>query len=228
MKKVIVISLGGSQIIQDNKINLKFLQNFRDIIKKNRKYKFVVVCGGGSVARMYINGLRGDGKNIKFQSFAGISVTRTNARFMSYFFGKDHFDGIPHKMTDVKKRLKKESIVFCGALEYRPNQTSDSTSAQIAKELKTEFINLTNVDGLHDKNPLKYRNVRLISDIGWKEFDKMASKIAFSPGQHFVLDQKAAKIIKNNKIKTYIIGQNLKNLESVLEGKNFIGTLIYG
>jgi len=229
-KKVVVISLGGSQIIHDNKINLKFLQKFREIIKNNsRKYKFVIVCGGGSVARMYINGLLADGKNNKFQSFAGISATRTNARFMSYLFGLDPLEGIPHKMVDVKKRLNKESVVFCGALEYKPHQTSDSTSAQIAHECRAvEFINITNVDGLFNKNPLTHKDARFISDIGWKEFDKIASKIGFSPGQHFVLDQKAAKIIRKNKIKTYVLGQNLKNLEKVLQGKVFIGTRIYG
>jgi len=36
---------------------------------------------------MYIEGLAGVGKNAMFQSYAGISATRMNARVMSYFFG---------------------------------------------------------------------------------------------------------------------------------------------
>lgn len=225
---MIVISLGGSQIIHDNAINLKFLQRFREILRENRKYSFVVVCGGGNVARMYISGLKADGKSNKFQSFAGISATRTNARFMSYLFGIEHLKGIPHTMKDVQSWLKKERIIFCGALEYHPEQTSDSTSAQIAEALDAEFINMTNVDGLYNKNPLEHKNARLISDIGWKEFDEIASRMGFSPGQHFVLDQKAAKIIREKKIRTYILGQDLKNLENVLKGKSFLGTRIYG
>ena len=50
----------------------------------------------------------------------------------------------------------------------------------------------------------------------------------FKPGQHFVLDQKAAKIIMDNKIRTYIIGPNLKNLNNLLLGDKFKGTLIFG
>jgi len=228
-KKVIVISLGGSQIIYNNKINVKFLQRFRKIVLANNgRYKFVVVCGGGSVARMYISGLREVGANEKFQSFAGISATRTNARFMSYFFKQDPEKGISHKMKEVKKKLRKKDIVFCGALEYHPHQTSDSTSAQIAKTFGCEFVNLTNVPGLFNKNPLTNKGAKFIPKVSWKDFHKIASKIAFKPGQHFVLDQKASKIIMENKIKTYILGSDLNNLDNLLKGKKFKGTVISG
>ncbi|MFA6022808.1 MAG: UMP kinase [Candidatus Pacearchaeota archaeon] len=229
VKKVIVISLGGSLIFKDNQINSSFLRSFKKTIVKNTKnYKFVIVCGGGSVARMYISGLKEINADEKLQSFAGISVTRTNARFMSYYFGDENEDGIAHTTNEVKKMISKKDIVFCGALEYHPKQTSDSTSAQIAEALNSEFINLTNVAGLHDKNPLEHKDARFIPEITWKDFEKMTDKISFKPGQHFVLDQKAAKLIKEKKIKTYILGPRTENLDNLLKGKNFKGTIISG
>jgi len=54
----------------------------------------------------------------------------------------------------------------------------------------------------------------------------MAKKIGFKPGQHFVLDQKSAKIIKKYNIRTYILGPDLKQLDNVLNHKHFIGTLV--
>ena len=78
------------------------------------------------------------------------------------------------------------------------------------------------------KNPKKYKSAKLIKEINWKDFEKMALSIKFKPGQHFILDQKAAKIIRKKKIPTYILGQNLKHLENVLKGKKFEGTLIRG
>ena len=228
MKKVIVISLGGSLIIPD-KIDVKFLKEFKKIIKQNtRKHKFVIGCGGGSIARKYISALKSEGINEELQSYSGISATRTNARFMSYFFNQDPEKGIPMKMKEIKKYLKKQDIVFCGALEYRPEQTSDSTTAEISKQLKTEFINLTNVPGLHNKNPKKYKNAKFIPEISWKEFYKMASKQKYEPGQHFVLDQTAAKMILKNKIITYILGKNLRNLNNFLNNMKFKGTKIEG
>jgi uridylate kinase len=53
----------------------------------------------------------------------------------------------------------------------------------------------------------------------------MIQKLKFKPGQHFVLDQIASKIIMKKKIKTYIMG-DLKNLENFLNLKNFKGTII--
>ena len=196
-KKVVVLSLGGSLIIPNN-IDVNFLRKFKAVLAKNsRKYKFVVVCGGGSTAREYIHGLEKEKLKRKefHQGLLGIASTRLNARFMTYFFGNDANKGIPHDMKEVKNMLRIYDIVFCGALRYAENETSDGTSAKLAKYFKTTFINLTNVSGLHDKNPKKFKNAKFISKITWKDFHKIATKQSFKPGQHFVLDQSASKII---------------------------------
>lgn len=226
-KEVVVISLGGSQIIPDG-INYGYLKDFKRVVKKHAKRKkFVVVCGGGSLARKYIGAVVKGRGDLKHQSFAGINATRANARFVSYFFGYDQEKGIPHKMSTLKKYLRKREIVFCGALEYKPNQTSDSTAAGIAKKLDAKFVNLTNVKGLYDKDPNKFKGARFKSKISWKGFDGIVGKMKFKPGQHFVLDQSASKIILNNKIPTFII-KSVSNLDKFLSGKKFVGTTIEG
>jgi uridylate kinase len=227
-KKVIVLSLGGSVIIPDN-VDIAFLENFKKLIDKHKhNYKFVIVTGGGSIARKYISALKSAGKSEYLQSMAGIGATRMNARFMTYLFGKDANSGIPHEMKQVKNLLTKNNPVFCGALRYHLKETSDATSAKLANYLKTEFINLTLVPGLFTKNPLKYKNAKLIPKISWQKFYEKTNKTKFKPGQHFVLDQTAAKIILENRIKTYILGKNLKNLDNLLSGKKFTGTIIEG
>ena len=195
-------------------------------INNSKKYKFIVVCGGGKIARKYIYALRDSGINEELQSFAGISATRMNARFMNYFFNINPKRGIPHTMRSLKKDLHKQDIIFCGALEYKPNQTSDSTAALIAKKFNSIFINLTNVSGLHDKNPFEYKDAKFIPRISWLNFDKMIGKLKFKPGQHFVLDQTASKMILKNRIQTYIFGSDLKELDNLLKKKKFIGTII--
>lgn len=228
MKKVIVLSLGGSLIIPEE-INVKYLMNFKKIILKNtNKYKFVIVCGGGSIARKYISALKDSGLNEKFQNFSGISATRMNARFMNYFFKIEPEYGIPHTIETLKKYIRKRDFIFCGALEYKPRQTSDSTAAGLARYFKTIFINLTNVKGLYNKNPLKYKDAKFIPKISWKNFYNMANAGKYHPGQHFVLDQTAAKIILEEKIPTYIVGEDMKQLDNILKGKKFSGSLIEG
>ena len=229
MKKgVVVISLGGSLIIPNN-INVNFLKEFKKTLMKNRdKCKFVVVCGGGGIARKYISALKEEGANEKLQGFAGISATRMNARFMNYFFHQDARQGIPEKMSSVKTYLKKMNVVFCGALEYKPMQTSDSTAAEIAEALNGIFVNLTDIDGLYDKNPRKFKSAKFIKEISWRKFYDMANRKKFKPGQHFVLDQSASKIIMKGKIETYIMGKNMNHFDNFLNGKKFTGTKING
>ena len=229
-KEIIAVSLGGSMIIPKD-INIAFLRKFREILNRNtRRFKFAVVCGGGSTAREYIKGLEKEKLDRKrfHQGMLGIAATRLNARFMTYFFGTDANKGIPHDMTEVENMLKKHDIVFCGALRIAKRETSDATSAKMANRFKSIFINLTNVDGLYDKDPRKHKNAKLIRKISWRDFYEMAQAIEYKPGQHFVLDQSASKIIMENKIPTYIIGQDLKELEAVLQNKKFKGTLIEG
>ncbi|MFA5992536.1 MAG: UMP kinase [Candidatus Pacearchaeota archaeon] len=225
-KKVMVISLGGSLIVPDE-VNIKLIQEFKRVLEKHRgNYKFVVVCGGGSIARKYIHALRDVGKSEFLQSMGGIAVTRMNARFLTYFFGRDANEGIPHDMEHVASLLRKNDIVFCGALRYAPDQTSDATSAKLANFFDTDFINLTLVSGLYTSNPLTHKDAKFIPSISWKDFYKKIMKLDFKPGQHFVLDQTAAKIILQNKVKTYILGKDMKNLDLLLSGKKFAGTVI--
>ena len=227
-KKTIVLSLGGSLIVPE-KVNPKWLEQFKKVIEKSyNQYKFVVVCGGGFVAREYITILKYEHKSKKQQSFAGIAATRMNARLMMQLFGSPANSELPITMKEVKNMLVKNKAVFCGALRYAPSQTSDSTAANLASYLKTDFINITNVSGLYSSNPLKSKNAKFISKISWQNFEKKARSIKYKPGQHFVLDQKAAMLIKKHKIKTYIVGSNLKNLDNLLNNKHFRGTVIAG
>jgi len=226
MKKIVVISLGGSLIIPEE-VDSKFLSNFKKVLEANGgKYKFVVVCGGGSIARKYIGALADLGRDVTFQSYAGISATRMNARFVSYFFGYDPDRGVPHTLATLKKYLKKRDLVFCGSLEYKPHQTSDSTAANIAAYFGADFVNLSNVSGLHTKNPKEHKDAKLIPYITWEDFLEIANKVKFKPGQHFVLDQTAARIIQRYKINTYLIGSDMNQLDNFLKGKKFIGSII--
>lgn len=225
-KRVVVLSLGGSLIVP-NEIDLKFLQEFRKVIQKNvGKFKFVIVCGGGSVARKYIKALKEDNKKEYLQDLAGISVTRLNARLLSYLFGKDPEKGIPHDEKHVKTLLVKNEVVFCGGLRYSPDQTSDTTAVKLANYLKTDFINLTNVKGLYDKNPAEFKDAKFIERTSINEFNKIVMSIPQKPGMHAPVDHSAMKIIKKHNIKTTILGKDMKNFDYFLNGKDFIGTTI--
>lgn len=228
MKKIIVISLGGSLIVP-KEMDINFLHKFKQVIRKHyNKYKFVVVCGGGVIARKYISALKAERKTPRELAEAGIRATRMNALFMTQFFGEEANQTLPINMKEVKNSLRKNDLVLCGALRYAPHSTSDGTAAQIAHFLKADaFINMTNVSGLHTANPKTHKNAKFIPKISWKNFEDRALKMKFKAGQSFVLDQNAATMIRKNKIPTYILGSE-KAIDNVLSGKKYKGTIISG
>lgn len=226
--KIMVISLGGSLIVPE-KTDFKFLKTFRTALRKQyKKWRFVIVCGGGSIARKYINLLEKGGAKEKELSMAGIRVTRMNAIIMMELFGKEANDKLPMNMKEVKDNLHKNNVVICGALRYTQKSTSDGTAAKLAHYLGAEFINMTNIKGLYSDNPKTNKNAKFIPYESWKDFDKRANAIKYHSGQHFVLDQKAATMIRKDKIRTYIIGSDTKNIDKILNSQKFTGTLICG
>jgi uridylate kinase len=223
MKKI-VISLGGSVIVPDH-VDYNYLKKFSKLIKKfSKNNKVVIVTGGGSTARSYIEPLTKAKLGNKVYGLVGIAATKLNARLVSGFFKKT--GKIPESLKEVISKLKKTNLVITGALGYQPNMTSDGNAAEIAEAIKADFfINITNVKGLYTKDP-KLKGAKFIPKISYNDFFKMANKIKYKAGQHFVLDKPAAIIIKRAKIKTYIISKDTNNLENLLKGKSFIGTII--
>jgi len=219
--QTIVISLGGS-IITPDKIDTKFLKQFKNTINKFKHYKFIIVCGGGKTARNYIEAGKKENLSIKDLSLLGILSTRLNAELVAEMFNQDT---VP--ITNNQLYRMKERIIVCGALGERPGMTSDANAAELAKALKAKyFINMTNVSGLYTDDPKKNKKAKLIEIISAKEFHKIIQKIKFKAGQHFVLDQKASAIILKHKIPTLIIKGN-ENLKLILENKPFTGTIIF-
>ena len=223
--KPLVMSIGGS-IFNPDGFNFSFVKDLKNVLTNlAKKRDIVVVCGGGKTARNYIIPLRQAGVSEKRCELIGIGITRMNARFFINFFGEIASQHVPASMKEVRNLLQKSNLVFTGGLRFVPASTSDGTAAGLAHYFNTDFINMTNVKGLYTKDP-KFKDAKFISEISFKDFNEIASKIKYQPGQHFVLDQNAAKIIKQHKIKTYIIGPDLNNLVNLINGKRFTGTVI--
>lgn len=228
MKEVKVISLGGSVILKE-KFDVDLLKKFiKVIINNSKKYKYVIVCGGGNIARIYMDAIEKEAfKNKKYeQSDMGIAITRLNAHVLNLLFDKKVNKSYPTNMIEIERLLKRHDIVVCGGLRHDNDETSDSTCVKIARHFKAEFINITNVNGLYDKDPKSHKDAKFIHEITKNDFLKIAKKIEYKPGMHFVIDPKAAKIIKKYNIKSYIIGEDMINLNNLLAGKHFFGTII--
>jgi len=221
---MIILSLGGSVIVPDvpdKAFLLKFRKFVYDISKKE---KVAIVTGGGKTAREYIGALSGIASKDE-QDNIGIKATEINAMLLIYFLGLRQ--KLPSAIGEASRIAMKNRISVFGGL--RVGQTSDSVAAELAVETGARlFINMTNVRGLFNKDPTKFRDAKLIRKISFDGIISRVNRIKEKPGQHFILDSKAAQLIKIHKIKTVIAyGRDLQNIKKAINNKKFIGTTIF-
>lgn len=216
----IIISLGGSLIVP-NEIDTEFLKNFKSILLKyqNKYDKIVIVCGGGSVARKYIDALKHFNKNMNSLDEVGIKSTHLNAELIKNILK------LNEPIITNPKEKRKYKIVVAGG--YMPGFSTDYVSVLIAKNMKiNSIINLTNIEYVYDKDPRKYSDAKKLEKINWKTMQKIVGT-KWNPGKNAPFDPIATKLCKKLKLKVIIAkGSNLNNLKQILDNKKFIGTVI--
>ena len=215
-----IISLGGSVIIPD-KLDLNFLKKFKALIKKySKKQKFIIICGGGKLARnLQKKAKKLKGITDKDLDWLGIYATRINALVLKKFF---NIKG--EIITNPKEKLVlKENIIM--AAGWKPGFSTDYDAVLLAKNIKAnKIINITNIDYVYNKDP-KLRGAKPIKQTTWKQLRKIVGN-KWSPGLNMPFDPIASKQAEKLKLKVIITGKNINNLKKVLENKSFKGTLI--
>jgi len=141
-KEVIVLSLGGSVFLPD-KIDIKFLLNFRKlIIKYLKKHKFVIITGGGKFCRYYQGAVKQFPKKKQTDAdMMGIFVSRLNAKLIRFLF-KD----IANKklMKSPRKKVNfKNMIIVAG---WEPGHSTDWDAVLAAKAYGAKKVFATDID----------------------------------------------------------------------------------
>jgi uridylate kinase len=221
--KTIVVSIGGSVVLSDE-ADAPFLKKLTTLFKKiSNEYKLYVIVGGGNIARRYIQLGRELGFDEDTLDLIGIDITRVNARIITNLIGSSNKE-IPH-MTDEAMKLN-FSIVVMGGTD--PKHSTDLVGAELAEKTHAvRFVNATNVDGIYDKDPNKYKDARQLKEV---TIDSLITKYGTTwraAGKNIFMDEPALEIIKRAKITTYIVnGKRLNQLEKALIGQSFDGTKI--
>lgn len=216
----VVISLGGSLIVP-NKIDINFLKKFNALIKKySKKNKFIIICGGGKLARDLQNkAKRLRGITSKDMDWLGIYATRINALSLKKIFNiKEEIITNPKEKISSKKNI----LIAAG---WKPGFSTDYDAVLLAKSINADMIiNMTDVDYVYDKDP-KLKGAKPISQITWKGLRRIVGN-KWKPGLNMPFDPIAAKEAERLRLRVIIIGKDLENLKRVLGGKRFKGTVI--
>lgn len=225
MKKLSVISLGGSLIFPDV-INARFLKNFKRLILSRVKAgeRFIIITGGGRLCREYNAALAEAGSPSSSDlDWMGISVTWTNAKLVQLLFGKS---AQPQIATNPERAPAFTRPILVGG-GWKPGRSSDGATVKYAEVFGAKtVINLSNIDYLYDKDPRKFPGAKKIESISWAGFRKIVGS-KWDPGANLPFDPTAAKFAQQHGLKVVITrGTDLQNLEKILAGKPARGTVI--
>ncbi len=223
MKPVITISLGGS-IINPGEIDTEFLNNFSVMLKKFiPRFKFMIVCGGGKIARQYIQGLPA-GLTEGEKDYMGIAATWLNAQLLTYYFKGLCSPILPTTVKEMSKLLQQYDIGISGG--FLPAIKTDEDAAILADLYGSPIlINVTNVEGIYDKDPYKHSDAKKYDHLTYQEFYKVISPLSLEAGSNAPFTLIAAKICERTNIRIVICSKKVFKIEQAIDGKN-IGTII--
>lgn len=227
-KPPVVISVGGSLIVNEKGIDTDFLTklNFfiRNYVKKG--HRFFLVAGGGKIARFYRDAAKKVIGTITNEDldWLAIHTTRVNGHLL-----RTIFQDIAHPriIENYDKKLKnwKEPVVIGAG--WKPGWSTDYDAVILARDYKAKtVINLSNIYYAYTADPKKNPNAKPIKKTTWEEFETLVGD-KWIPGLNAPFDPVATQLAKKLQLTVIITyGNDFKNLENILDGKNFKGTVI--
>jgi len=222
MKKRIVIKLSGRIFGIDNVKILKDYAKF--LVKISKVCQPIIVAGGGTIARHYISHARSSGADESTLDELGIEISRLNAKLLIYALKNKAYSHPPTTLQEVRLAVDDGLIVVAGGLH--PGQSTNGTAALIAEKIKAEqFLNATDVDGVYDMDPNKFKQAKKFKSIEMKNLKSMLVHEDSVAGGYDLMDIVALKIIERSKIQTTILKADPKIIEKAIKGDN-VGTKI--
>lgn len=226
--ETIVMSVGGSLIVPDQ-IDITFLQNLRSFIleeTETKRYRFVIIAGGGKTARRYQEAARSVSELAPDDlDWMGIHATRLNGHLLRTIFRDIAYPVMITNPDEILDIPKSESLVI--AAGYRPGSSTDLRAIQIARNIGAhKVINLSNIDYVYTADPKKDPTATKIETITWTDFRKLIPQ-DWDPGLSSPFDPVAAREAEHLNIEVASInGENFTAVRDYLSGQPFVGTRI--
>lgn len=226
--EIIILSLGGSLVVPNGGIDTGFLKKFNQFIRKQVKKgrRFIIVVGGGKIARHY----RDAGKSVVGKisnedlDWLAIHATRLNAHLL-----RTIFQDIAHPriVENYDKKLKNWKEPIAIGAGWKPGWSTDYDAVILARDYKASvIINLSNIDWVYDKDPSKFKDAKPIKKTTWDYFETLVGD-KWIPGINAPFDPIATQLAKKLGLTVIVTnGKSFSNLEKILEGEEFRGTII--
>jgi len=207
--------------------NPEMIMGYADILERLRGlgHQFIVVVGGGSLAREFIKLAREAGLGDDEQDEIAISTSRIYAQILAIKLMGSKAKRVPTSIDEATKIFEDDGIAFVGGL--KPGMTTDTVAAMVASSIEASLIvKATDQDGIYAKDPRKYPDATKINELSFDELSGMLEEDSHKVGIHQILDPEAVRILEERRIETVVVnGFKPENIISAVNGEK-IGTRI--
>lgn len=221
----IVLSVGGSLVVPKQGIDIAYLKALRSFIVKQTKrgYRFIIVVGGGRTARQYqeaANALvRLADEDV---DWLGIHATRLNGHLLRSIF-RDI--ALHYVVKDPMRKIawKQKVLIAAG---WKPGWSTDYVAVKLAKQYGSHLvINLSNISAVCDRDPNLDPDAKKFDHMSWKQFRGIVGH-EWHPGANHPFDPVASRLAEKLKMTVVVTGKDFTNINRLLSGKKFTGTVI--
>ena len=182
MKKRILLKLSGEVLSgsKESGIDFNIVIEIAKEVKEclNMGFSIAIVVGGGNFWR----GKANDFMERQTSDYIGMLATTMNALALQDAFRQIEVPVRVETAIEIrkiaefylqekaKKHLEKGRVVIFGCGTGNPFFSTDTAAALRAAEINADIlVKATNVDGIYDKDPKKYKGAKLIKEITYNE-----------------------------------------------------------
>ncbi len=184
MNKRILLKLSGEALMGKSPygIDVSTINTIAKEVKKIYKlgYQICIIIGGGNIFR----GIKGASEGIdrSTSDYMGMLATVMNALSFQSCLEKIKIPtrvqsainmsqvAEPYIKRKAVRHLEKKRIVIFAAGTGNPFFSTDTAAALRASEMNCSMIiKATKVDGIYDKDPIKFKNAKLLKNISYNE-----------------------------------------------------------
>ncbi|HCU30686.1 MULTISPECIES: UMP kinase [unclassified Sphaerochaeta] len=228
MNNLAVISLGGS-IIAPDKVDTAFLRQLNEALRtyliEDRSRKIILVCGGGSPARVYQQAMREIREDVDSEEldWLGIRATHINGQLVKAMLSEFCTDNL---ITDPTGHINFRGQVLVAA-GWKPGFSTDNDAVILAERFEGRLIiNLSNIAKVYTDDPKKNPDAKPLDSISWADYRTMVGN-QWTPGKSTPFDPIASKRAEKMHMKVVCAdGRNIRNTMDILYGRPFLGTVI--
>lgn len=215
----VVLKVGGFAFSTEGRTEPLISEYVKLLKQLAKEHQFVVVTGGGSIARAYIQIARDLRVPESLCDQLGILVSRLNARLVVDGLSDSAYPEIPTTVAELGRFFASGKLVAMGGLQ--PGHSTNAVAAIAAETIKADlFLNATDVDGVYTSDPSEDASAKHLDEVNVNKLTEILAHNEMNAGDYDLMDPIALRIIQRSHIPTVILdGRNLANVTKTLRGE---------